>query len=125
MGVSPSMKMEAIKRQNRGQGVLKWGDTHVTYGSSTCVFSACSNILDIGKHPREYTEALGRNEMAFIRSHAVPRMNSCRSSQNKELPEDGMALLKKYIPVCRDCVEVIAPFRTVGLSLNDRMISKA
>lgn len=67
--------------------------------SSTCIFSACSNILDIGRHPREYTEALGRNEMAFIETHAVPRMNYHQSSQSKELPEEGMALLKKYIDV--------------------------
>ncbi|CAI7637029.1 unnamed protein product [Penicillium viridicatum] len=57
--------------------------------------------LDRGpwKDPREYAEALGRNEMALIESHAVPRMNYYRSSQSKELPEDGIALLKKYIDV--------------------------
>lgn len=37
--------------------------------------------------------------MAWIESHAVPRMNYYRSSQSKELPEDGLALLKKYIDV--------------------------
>ncbi|KAJ5978567.1 phosphotransferase enzyme family protein [Penicillium viridicatum] len=57
--------------------------------------------LDRGpwKDPREYAEALGRNEMALIESHAVPRMNYYRSSQSKELPEDGIALVKKYIDV--------------------------
>ncbi|KAJ9322920.1 hypothetical protein DTO027B5_2962 [Paecilomyces variotii] len=48
---------------------------------------------------REYAEALGRNEMIWIKSHAVPRMNYYRSSQSKELPQDGLALLKKYINV--------------------------
>lgn len=56
-------------------------------------------MLDIGKGPREYAEALGRNEMALIQSHAVPRMNYYRSSQSRELPEDGIALLQKYIDV--------------------------
>jgi len=37
--------------------------------------------------------------MAWIKSHAVHRMNYYRSSQNKELPQDGLALLKKYINV--------------------------
>ncbi|CAG8004782.1 unnamed protein product [Penicillium salamii] len=58
-------------------------------------------VLERGpwRDPREYVEALGRNEMAWIKSHAVPRMNHYRSSQIKELPEDGLALLKKYIDV--------------------------
>lgn len=37
--------------------------------------------------------------MAWIKSHAVPRMNYYRSSQSKELPKDALALLKKYIDV--------------------------
>ncbi|KAJ5508002.1 phosphotransferase enzyme family protein [Penicillium freii] len=38
--------------------------------------------LDRGpwKDPREYAEALGRNEMALVESHAVPRMNYYRTS---------------------------------------------
>lgn len=61
--------------------------------------AAVTNSLDIGNDPREYAQALGRNEMALIKSHAAPRMNYYRSSQEKELPEDGIALLKNYINV--------------------------
>ena len=46
-----------------------------------------------GKNPYEYTLALGINEMAWIRSHATPRMNYYRSMGNQELPEDGLVLL--------------------------------
>ncbi|KAE8408302.1 phosphotransferase enzyme family protein [Aspergillus pseudonomiae] len=49
--------------------------------------------------PQEYTQALGRNEIAWIKSHACPRMNYYRSDQEHELPDDGVALLTKYMDV--------------------------
>lgn len=52
-----------------------------------------------GRDSRDYTRALGRNEMAWIQAHAVPRMNYYRSSVKPEMPEDGIALLKKYMDV--------------------------
>ncbi|RAL10365.1 uncharacterized protein BO97DRAFT_471833 [Aspergillus homomorphus CBS 101889] len=57
--------------------------------------------LDRGpwKHPRGYTRAVGNNEISWIKSHATPRMNYNRSNQNKELPQDGIALLEKYMDV--------------------------
>ncbi|QQK46243.1 phosphotransferase enzyme family protein [Penicillium digitatum] len=63
--------------------------------------SAVSNVLFCltGKHPREYTRAMGLNEMAWIKSHARPRMNYYRSSQNRELPTDGVTLLEKFVDV--------------------------
>ncbi|KAJ5941369.1 phosphotransferase enzyme family protein [Penicillium verrucosum] len=57
--------------------------------------------LDRGpwKHPCEYTRAMGLNEMAWIKSHARPRMNYYRSNQNREPPADGVTLLEKYVDV--------------------------
>ncbi|KAJ5735570.1 phosphotransferase enzyme family protein [Penicillium malachiteum] len=43
--------------------------------------------------------ALGNNEMLWIKSKGASRMNYYRSSQNKELPADGLELLKKYMDV--------------------------
>jgi hypothetical protein len=37
--------------------------------------------------------------MAWIKAHAVPRMNYYRSNRNRQLPEDGIALLEKYLDV--------------------------
>ncbi|PKY04219.1 hypothetical protein P168DRAFT_297132 [Aspergillus campestris IBT 28561] len=56
-------------------------------------------ILDCGPwlDPSEYTQALGRNEIAWIQSHARPRMNYYRSSEDHELPSDGIALLTQYM----------------------------
>lgn len=54
---------------------------------------------NIGKDPSDYTRALGRNEIAYIESHAIPRMNYYRSIKTKEYPEDGLALLDKYMKV--------------------------
>ncbi|KAE8155282.1 phosphotransferase enzyme family protein [Aspergillus avenaceus] len=57
--------------------------------------------LDRGPWPdaRDYTQALGRNEIAWIQSHARPRMNYYRSSEDNELPSDGIALLTQYMKV--------------------------
>ncbi|KAJ6180855.1 Aminoglycoside phosphotransferase [Penicillium mononematosum] len=57
--------------------------------------------LDRGpwKDPSDYIRALGRNEIAYIKSHAIPRMNYHRSLKTKEDPEDGLALLDKYMKV--------------------------
>ncbi|KAJ5327511.1 uncharacterized protein N7506_010613 [Penicillium brevicompactum] len=57
--------------------------------------------LDRGpwKHSYEYTRAMGFNELAWIKSHASPRMNYYRSDQNEELPGDAVALLEKYLDV--------------------------
>ena len=52
-----------------------------------------------GSDPSEYTQALGRNEIAWIKSHAKPRMNYYRSIQDPELPRDGLALLSQYMDV--------------------------
>ncbi|KAI9837816.1 MAG: hypothetical protein M1819_006750 [Sarea resinae] len=49
--------------------------------------------------PSEYTQALGRNELAWIKSAASPRMNYYRSIQDYELPEEGIALLTQYMHV--------------------------
>ncbi|OGM39419.1 hypothetical protein ABOM_012117 [Aspergillus bombycis] len=49
--------------------------------------------------PQEYTQALGRNEIAWIESHACPRMNYYRSDKEQEFPGDGLALLAKYMKV--------------------------
>ncbi|KAJ5511951.1 Aminoglycoside phosphotransferase [Penicillium expansum] len=57
--------------------------------------------LDRGpwKDPSDYTRALGHNEIAHIKSHTVPRMNYYRSLKTEENPEDGLALLTKYMKV--------------------------
>ncbi|KAJ5563512.1 hypothetical protein N7535_008676 [Penicillium sp. DV-2018c] len=52
-----------------------------------------------GKDAQEYTSAIGRNEMMWIKTYAVARMNHYRSTQNQELPEDGISLLEKYMNV--------------------------
>ncbi|KAL2815183.1 phosphotransferase enzyme family protein [Aspergillus granulosus] len=51
--------------------------------------------------PWEYTQALGRNEISWIQSHAHPRMNYYRSLEDYELPSDGLALLSQYMDVAR------------------------
>ncbi|OQD85550.1 hypothetical protein PENSOL_c100G01035 [Penicillium solitum] len=57
--------------------------------------------LDRGpwKYPSDYTRALGRNEIAYIKSHAIPRMNYYRSLKTQEHPDDGLTLLTKYMAV--------------------------
>lgn len=42
---------------------------------------------------------MGRNEIAYMKSHAIPRMNYYRSLKSQEHPEDGLALLTKYMKV--------------------------
>lgn len=56
-------------------------------------------FLNIGKHPSDYTRALGRNEIAYIKSHAIPRMNYYRSLKTQEHPDDGLDILAKYMKV--------------------------
>lgn len=65
----------------------------------TIIFPIDTNLLGKGTDLRGYAVALGDNEMLWIKSHAVPRMNYYRSSQSKELPQDGLSLLQKYINV--------------------------
>ncbi|OQE94820.1 hypothetical protein PENNAL_c0003G02277 [Penicillium nalgiovense] len=54
---------------------------------------------EFGSWSLEYTRALGHNEIAYIKTHAFPRMNYYRSLKSKEYPEDGLALLDKYMKV--------------------------
>lgn len=63
-----------------------------------------ANYYDTGRDPSEYTQALGRNEMAWIKSCASPRMNYYRSSQEQEIPNDGLALLSQYMDVASHLV---------------------
>lgn len=58
-----------------------------------------ANCLDSGRNPSEYTQALGNNEIAWIKSHAKSRMNYYRSIRDHELPRDGLALLAQYMDV--------------------------
>ncbi|KAK2748573.1 hypothetical protein FQN57_000708 [Myotisia sp. PD_48] len=51
------------------------------------------------RDPSEYTQSLGRNEITWIKAHATPRMNYFRSSQEHELPSDGLNLLNQYMDV--------------------------
>ncbi|RAH85138.1 hypothetical protein BO86DRAFT_386666 [Aspergillus japonicus CBS 114.51] len=57
--------------------------------------------LDRGpwNNPSEYTQALGRNEISWVKAHARPRMNYYRSASDPELPEDGLHLLRQYMKV--------------------------
>ncbi|KGO74645.1 Aminoglycoside phosphotransferase [Penicillium italicum] len=57
--------------------------------------------LDRGpwKNPSDYTRALGLNEIAYIKPYAISRMNYYRSLKTQEHPEDGLALLTKYMKV--------------------------
>ncbi|PWY87091.1 hypothetical protein BO94DRAFT_492389 [Aspergillus sclerotioniger CBS 115572] len=48
-------------------------------------------------NPHEYTQALGRNEIAWIKSSAHPRMNYYKSAEDPERPEDGILLLTQYM----------------------------
>jgi hypothetical protein len=56
-------------------------------------------FLNIGNDYSDYTCALGQNEIANIKSHGIPRMNYYRSLKLQEHPDDGLALLAKYIKV--------------------------
>lgn len=42
---------------------------------------------------------MGHNELAWIDSHATPRMNYYRSIHDRELPEHGVSILQKYLNV--------------------------
>ncbi|KAI9729995.1 MAG: hypothetical protein M1834_006193 [Cirrosporium novae-zelandiae] len=55
--------------------------------------------LDRGpwQNSREYMQAIGRNEIAWIKSHATPRMNYYRSLRDPELPEEALSLLSQYM----------------------------
>ncbi|KAE8344995.1 kinase-like domain-containing protein [Aspergillus arachidicola] len=55
--------------------------------------------LDRGpwRNPIQYTQALGKNEIGWIKSHAKSRMNYYRSMEDQEHPEDGLALLTQYM----------------------------
>ncbi|KKK16417.1 hypothetical protein ARAM_006369 [Aspergillus rambellii] len=57
--------------------------------------------LDCGpwKDALEYNRAIGRNEITWIKRHAIPRMNYYQPKPNKELPEDGISLLEKYMDI--------------------------
>ncbi|RJE24715.1 Phosphotransferase enzyme family [Aspergillus sclerotialis] len=46
---------------------------------------------------QEYTQALGRNEIAWIKSYARPRMNYHKSTKDLEVPDEGHALLAPYM----------------------------
>jgi hypothetical protein len=37
--------------------------------------------------------------MAWIKKHATPRTNQYRPKPNRELPEDGISLLEKYMQI--------------------------
>ncbi|KAL1871860.1 hypothetical protein Plec18167_007011 [Paecilomyces lecythidis] len=55
--------------------------------------------LDRGpwRTPLEYAQAVGRNEMAWIESHAAGRMNFYRSLSDHERPKDALSLLSQYL----------------------------
>ncbi|KAJ0419544.1 kinase-like domain-containing protein [Aspergillus carlsbadensis] len=57
--------------------------------------------LDRGpwKDATEYNQAIGRNEIAWIKKHATPRTNHYQPKPDQELPEDGISLLEKYMQV--------------------------
>ncbi|TAQ88177.1 hypothetical protein B7494_g3491 [Chlorociboria aeruginascens] len=47
--------------------------------------------------PLEFIEAMAKNEIQFIKTHAHPRMNYHRSSTTPEMPEEVIDLLDKYL----------------------------
>ncbi|KAE8415019.1 kinase-like domain-containing protein [Aspergillus pseudocaelatus] len=47
--------------------------------------------------PIQYAQALGSNEIAWIKSYAKSRMNYYRSMEDQERPEDGLTLLTQYM----------------------------
>lgn len=42
---------------------------------------------------------MGLNELAWVKSHATPRMNYYRSLSEPELPEDAISLLDRYVEI--------------------------
>ncbi|KAL3443391.1 phosphotransferase enzyme family protein [Aspergillus insuetus] len=55
--------------------------------------------LDRGpwRNASDYTRAMGWNEIAWIREHAIPRINQYRSLDPFETPANGIALLTQYM----------------------------
>ncbi|OJD19318.1 hypothetical protein AJ78_00677 [Emergomyces pasteurianus Ep9510] len=55
--------------------------------------------LDRGpwRRPEEYAKALGKNEIAWIETHASPRTNAYVSLKAPELPYHALSLLSKYL----------------------------
>ena len=47
--------------------------------------------------PREFIEAIAKNERKFITAHASPRINFARSLAELELPQDACELLNRYL----------------------------
>ncbi|KAJ5380208.1 uncharacterized protein N7496_002636 [Penicillium cataractarum] len=52
-----------------------------------------------GTNACEYTHTIGHNEWMWVKAHAVPRLNYYRPNRSKELPEDGVLLLEKYMNI--------------------------
>lgn len=53
----------------------------------------------LGLNSRHYTEAMGNNEIAWIKSHASPRMNYYRSTKTPQSPDEALSLLSQYLDV--------------------------
>ncbi|KAK2764409.1 hypothetical protein FQN54_009103 [Arachnomyces sp. PD_36] len=71
---------------------------------------ACSELWQSGRESMEldrgpwkdssqYTRAIGHNEIAWIKSHAFPRMNYYRSTKTPQHPDEALSLLSQYMEV--------------------------
>lgn len=67
-------------------------------------FDAKYAHLSSGRVPNEYAQAVGINEIAWIKSHATPRMNYYRSLNEPERPEDAISLLSQYLEMAHHAV---------------------
>ncbi|KAF7528508.1 hypothetical protein PCG10_000352 [Penicillium crustosum] len=72
--------------------------TGVTFDMHGCIYLK-GDLRALGEDPSGYTRALGRNEIAYIKSYAITRMNYYRSLNTQEFPEDGLGLLVQYMKV--------------------------
>ena len=55
--------------------------------------------MHVGDSNLEYIRAMGTNEIRWIEAHATPRMNYHRFMDEKETPDEVLALLKRYMDV--------------------------
>ncbi|KAK2766152.1 hypothetical protein FQN54_007668 [Arachnomyces sp. PD_36] len=59
--------------------------------------------------PLELVEAMATNEIQFVKTHGLPRLNYHRSSTEPELPDEVLALLDRYLKL----TPAMIPPRTV------------
>lgn len=76
----------------RAKMVLDRGPCKSKYGTRLSKSDPSSGTTAL-----EYLNALGKNEIQWVKSYARPRMNFHRSMESPEMPDDFLSLLTRYM----------------------------